>query len=71
MLFEKNNILKKNSLDDNKYFAQPVDEIATPNYRQVITNPMDFETMEKKALNSEYLEDSYNLPKYLFSKKIS
>jgi len=55
-------------LDVDKYFAQPVDEASAPSYRQVITHPMDFETMEKKALNSEYLDGPYNFPKADFDR---
>jgi len=50
-------------LDEHRYFTAPVDELTAPNYRQVISCPMDFGTMERKALTSQYLENPFDLIK--------
>ncbi|CAF0761192.1 unnamed protein product [Adineta ricciae] len=41
-------------LDDNHYFASPVDETEVPTYYKFITHPMDFSTMKKKIDRDEY-----------------
>ncbi|PWN38836.1 Bromodomain-containing protein, partial [Ceraceosorus guamensis] len=35
-------------------FCFPVDEAEVPNYRSVISNPMDFQTMQNKLEAEEY-----------------
>ncbi|KAI8996016.1 hypothetical protein BC832DRAFT_309143 [Gaertneriomyces semiglobifer] len=40
--------------DNNGYFAEPVSELLAPDYRDYVSHPMDFATMQHKFENYEY-----------------
>lgn len=40
--------------DEHKFFTQPVDLIAVPDYLEMISNPMDLGTMKENAKNHYY-----------------
>jgi hypothetical protein len=41
-------------LDKNRFFAEPVDTIAVPDYRKAIKHPMDFRSMQQRLESGMY-----------------